>query len=71
MSKSKVYFTKEISSESLEKIYKALGVELKDKVAVKISTGEPGGHNFLNPALFHHVTGGSVHSTGTDGYLTL
>lgn len=48
---SVVYFTKEITSESLMRIYKALGVSLKDKVAVKISTGEPGGHNFLQPAL--------------------
>ena len=49
--KSKVYFTKEITSESLIKIYKSLNQELKGKVAVKISTGEPGGHNFLNPNL--------------------
>lgn len=48
---SVVYFTKEITSESLMRIYKALGVSLRDKVAVKISTGEPGGHNFLQPAL--------------------
>lgn len=39
MEKSKVYFTKEISPESLMRIYKALGVELKGKVSVKISTG--------------------------------
>ena len=51
MEKSKVYFTKEITPESLIKIYEALGRELKGKVAVKISTGEPGGHNFLNPNL--------------------
>lgn len=51
MNKSKVYFTKEITSESLIKIYEALNVNLKGKVAVKISTGEPGGHNFLNPNL--------------------
>ena len=51
MEKSKVYFTKEITKESLIKIYEALGKELKGKVAVKISTGEPGGHNFLNPNL--------------------
>ena len=51
MEKSKVYFTKDISSEGLIKIYEALCVELKGKVAVKISTGEPGGHNFLNPNL--------------------
>lgn len=49
--KSTVYFTKEITSESLIKIYEALGVQLNGKVAVKISTGEPGGHNFLNPNL--------------------
>lgn len=51
MEKSKVYFTKEITPESLIKIYEAMGVNLKGKVAVKISTGEPGGHNFLNPNL--------------------
>ncbi len=51
MNKSKVYFTKEITSESLIKIYEALNTNLKGKVAVKISTGEPGGHNFLNPNL--------------------
>lgn len=49
--KSKVYFTKEITAESLQKIYHALQVELKPKVAVKLSTGEPGGHNFLQPSL--------------------
>ena len=33
------------------KIYEALGREAKGRVAVKLSTGEPGGHNFLQPAL--------------------
>lgn len=42
MTKSKVYFTKEITPESLIKIYEALGVELKGKVGVKVSTGEEG-----------------------------
>ncbi len=51
MSKAKVYFTSEITPESLLRIYKAMGVNLKGKVAVKISTGEPGGHNFLQPTL--------------------
>lgn len=51
MEKSKVYFTKEITPQSLIKMYEALGKELKGKVGVKISTGEPGGHNFLNPNL--------------------
>lgn len=35
MEKSKVFFTKEITSENLIKIYEALGEELKGKVAVK------------------------------------
>ena len=51
MEKSKVYFTKEITPQSLIKMYEAIGKELKGKVGVKISTGEPGGHNFLNPNL--------------------
>ncbi len=51
MQKAKVYFTKAITPESLVKVYEALGRELHGKVAVKISTGEPGGHNFLQPAL--------------------
>ncbi len=51
MSKAKVYFTKEITPESLIKIYHALGRSLKGNVAVKISTGEPGGHNYLKPYL--------------------
>ena len=42
---------KEINSQNLVKIYEALGREATGKVAVKLSTGEPGGHNFLQPAL--------------------
>lgn len=56
MEKAKVYFTKEITPESLIQIYQALGRELNGRVAVKISTGEPGGHNFLQPALIAPLT---------------
>lgn len=49
--KSKVYFTKDISSAGLIKVYEALERDLKGRVAVKISTGEPGGHNYLKPEL--------------------
>lgn len=55
MIKPKVYFTKEITPQSLIKIYEALGVSLKGEIAVKISTGEPGGHNFLNPELIRDL----------------
>jgi Uncharacterized Fe-S center protein len=48
---SVVYMTKEISSDALMDIYKALGRKVHGKVAVKISTGEPGGHNYLSPDL--------------------
>ena len=41
----------DITPENLVKIYDALCRESKGKVAVKISTGEPGGHNFLSPDL--------------------
>ena len=48
---SKVYMFTEISSDNLVKIYDALDLEATGKVAVKLSTGEPGGHNFLQPVL--------------------
>lgn len=47
----KVYFTKDITPEGLIRVYEALGRTLPGKVGVKISTGEPGGHNYLKPEL--------------------
>lgn len=47
----KVFMTREISPEALMRIYEALGRKATGKVAVKLSTGEPGGNNFLQPAL--------------------
>ena len=52
---SKVYFTKEITPESLVKIYKALGVEAIGRVAVKISTGEGGNTHYLKPTLIRNL----------------
>lgn len=56
-----VYMFKEINPKNLVKIYKALGRKATGKVAVKLSTGEPGGHNFLQPELIkdlvHKVKG--------------
>ena len=48
---SKVYLTREITPESLVKIYKTLGVPAKGHVAVKMSTGEGSNPNYLNPVL--------------------
>ena len=51
MEKSKVYFTKEITPESLQRIYEALGLDLKGKVGVKVSTGEAGSKGYLKADL--------------------
>lgn len=50
-----VYFTSEISPESLVRIYQALGVEPDGKVAVKISTGEGGNQHYLRPTLIRDL----------------
>lgn len=63
MNKANVYFTKEIDPAGLCRIYEALQRPLQGKVAVKISTGEPGGHNFLDPALIQPLVrqlGGTI-----------
>lgn len=60
---SKVYFTRDITPEALVRIYKALGKEAKGRVAVKISTGEAGGHNYLKPELIRNLVdevGGTI-----------
>lgn len=47
----KVYFTKEISSDSLIKMYEALGVELEGNIGIKVSTGEKGSKGYLKSDL--------------------
>ena len=44
-----VYYTSDISSDSLVKMYEALGVDLQGNVGVKMSTGEAGNNNYLHP----------------------
>ena len=46
-----VYMTQEISPAALVRIYESLGRPATGRVAVKISTGEAGGHNYLKPEL--------------------
>ena len=63
MKKAKVYFTKEITNESLVKIYNELGIELKGNVAVKLHSGERGNQNYLHPELVKDIidrVGGTV-----------
>ena len=52
---STVYYIREITPESLVKIYKALGVEATGRVAVKISTGEAGNNHYLRPTLIRNL----------------
>lgn len=49
--KPRVYMYTGITPGNLVNIYKVLGRKAEGRVAVKLSTGEPGGHNFLQPAL--------------------
>ena len=51
MEKAKVFSTKEITTDSLRRIYKKLGVELKGKIGVKVSTGEDGAKGYLKADL--------------------
>lgn len=53
--KSTVYMTTDISPEGLVRVYEAIGREATGRVAVKISTGEPGGKNFLQPSLIKNL----------------
>lgn len=55
MEKAKVYFTREITSDSLVKIYNSLGIELKGNVAVKLHSGEEGNQNYLKPEFMHDI----------------
>lgn len=61
MSKSKVYFTKEITPQAMIRMYETMGVKLPGKVAVKLHSGEVGNQNFLRPdfmkPVIDHVQG--------------
>ena len=60
---SKVYFTKEITSDSLVRIYDKLGIELKGNVGVKLHSGEKGNQNYLRPDFMKELIdelGGTV-----------
>lgn len=60
---SKVYFSKEITSEKVLELYKLVGKELGGKVAVKVHSGEKGNQNFLKPDFWKDIidyVGGTV-----------
>ena len=63
MSKSKVYFSKNITKESVVNLYNILGKKLEGNVAIKVHSGEPGNQNFIRPAFWNDIielVGGTV-----------
>ena len=60
--KSKVYFSREITPEKVVELYRALGVNLSGKVAVKVHSGEKGNQNFLRPEFWKPMVD-EVHGT--------
>lgn len=72
MTKSIVYFTKNISPEGLIKLYDKLGVKLHGKVAIKLHSGEDGNQNYVKPEfvkpIIDYVAGTVVEcNTAYDG----
>ena len=66
--KSRVYFTKRITPESVLELYKCLGVTLEGNIALKVHSGEPGNQNFLKPEFWKPVVdfvGGTVTECNT------
>lgn len=60
--KAKVYFSKQITPKKVVELYKAVGLELPGKVAVKVHSGEPGNQNFLTPEFWQPMVE-TVHGT--------
>jgi len=53
--KQKVYFTKNLDSKSVLKLYEKLGFKLEGNVAIKLHSGEQGNQNFLKPDFFKEI----------------
>lgn len=51
MTKSKVYFTRDISAVGIMRAYNALGRPAHGRVALKMHMGEPGNQNYVRPEL--------------------
>ena len=55
MEKAKVYFTKELTPESVVKMYEVLNKNLSGRVAVKVHSGEQGNQNYLKPEFMSQI----------------
>ena len=61
--KSTVYFSRNITPDTVLRLYKLVGKELPGKVAVKVHSGEKGNQNFLRPDFWKETidyVGGTV-----------
>ena len=66
--KSKVYFTRTITSDKVTELYHKVGKPLSGNVAIKLHSGEPGNQNFLKPEFWKPVIeegGGTVTECNT------
>ena len=65
---SEVLFTRNLDSESVVRLYRALGKKLDGKVAAKVHTGEAGNQNYLTPQYWKPIideVGGTVAECNT------
>ena len=53
--KPKVYFSRELTGENVIRMYRALGLELPGRVAVKLHSGEKGNQNYLRPEFMKPI----------------
>ncbi len=63
MSKSKVYFTRELTGAAMIKMYEAMQIELKGNIAIKVHSGEVGNQNFIRPDFMKPIVdqvGGTI-----------
>ena len=60
--KSDVYFIENITSSNMVKMFKKLNITLKEKVGLKVHTGETGGKYFLRPDFLQEIYD---HTNGT------
>lgn len=55
MEKAKVYFSRDITPETVIRLYEMLGKKLQGKIAVKLHSGEKGNQNFLRPEFWKPI----------------
>lgn len=55
MERAKVYFTREVSAESVLRLYNLLGKKPTGNTAVKLHSGEEGNQNYLKPEFWRPV----------------